>query len=621
MNKTGSFPIFFILIIVLLLTSVDKYQQVSTLLSKKTIGDYKIIIYSDSSVIQQFAAQELQHYLKAIFKVSPNIISKKKLKKTDSYFLLGEGFLLDSLQLPDTLQKDSFIKAFRKKNIYLGGKDDLDALSVKENFFQRDEKANFGTLYAVYDFLENNLGIHWFFPTHLGEFIPNDSIYSFEPILIQRRSFFNERTFGKSLFYDEDTLFYWMIRNKVSFLKNPTNYQHNWQLILPSSKYFASNPEIYAEQNGKRVMFNKMGKSAQLCTTNPKTIELFLENIKDFLSKHNNCTNLSLSPNDGDEFCECRNCTNLDTIINISSRRSCLSNRIFTFYRILYDSINKYYPELNVGGLAYDKYCAAPRNVDLPKNFNIRLAFNDFGFYRNKCSKLDTLIRIIESWKTKKNVGFYSFPYGSKWVYPFLNTEDYQKIVVKLVENNIRSIKLYFYPDWYTQGLDIWIITKMYWEPNISIDSLKNLFYNDIFPKSNQVIRKFHSELIENINKLDLCDDNYSSYNIVRIRQIFLKLFQANFLKENITQVNNCLNRSNLGDKESHNLSNFKEILNFLLREQNAYLMYQILHVYPTKIERDKFIQNLRKLKNSLCLTNNSNYYDSQKSPSIFLIK
>lgn len=576
-------------------------------------------MYNDSSVIQHKAADELKHYLQSIFKISPKIIKKENLQKNGLYFFLGKGFLADSLNITDTLPKDAFVKAFHNRNIYLGGDDDLDLNSVKYGFFKPVENHNFGTLYAVYDFLENNLGVHWFFPTYLGEFVPDNKEYSFGEEIQVTVPAFTERAFGiEYLSYNKDTAMIWMIRNKTE-LSNIKLYNHNWRKLVPPSVYFDSLPGLFAEVNEKRRTYNNPNKYAQLCTTNEDLVRLFVDNARQYLKTHPGEKYLSLSPNDNRKFCECENCIKQDTCVNISPAYSRLSNRIFTFYQRVADSIWKDYPDLELGGFAYYQFAAPPCNLKLSDNFHVRLAINNIGFYSKKNLKMDTLTSLIKNWKNKNNnLGFNSWPYSGRWAYPIISTDNYRILITTLYQNNFKQAKFTFLPEWYAQGLDIWLITKMLWKPDVDIDSLKEIYYQAVYPKSNEIIRNFHTVLQNRVDTLDIFQWKYTS-TIERLRDIYMKLYDESFLRETKFKIENALKDKKVTGKERENLLNMKNLFDFLILEYDAYSTYRQMKLLPGKQARNDFEKSISLLRKSPGLAYHSAYFDPSKSPSLFI--
>ncbi len=582
--------------------------------------DYTIAVFNKTSIIQFKAAKELQYYLNRIFKVKLKIIEKKQVNPNGTYFLLGEGFLVDSLGRTGTLPKDAFVKAFHNGNIYLGGKDDPDAPSLQEHFLSRAEEANFGSLFAVYDFLENDLGVHWFFPTFLGEFVPAAKEFVFTEEVRVEKPAFVQRTFGKTLYYDADTVMLWMLRNKVTYLNGPTTYKHIWGKILLPKKFFDANPGIYAKYDGKRRKFSKNGRPAQLCTSNPKTIKLFIEQSRKYLDSRPNQTNFSLSPNDHKEFCQDKRCLAQDTCKVSSPTYGKMSCRIFTFYKIIYDSLSKYYPDLKIGGLAYKEYAMAPDEKILPDGFYLTLAVNNFGFGSGSCSSPDTLAALIRSWKIKNGNGFFGFPYGNTWIYPYLKTKEYQRLIRELAASHFDKIKLYFFPDWYNQGLDIWLITKMLWNPQVNVDELKKTYYLSVFPESYPVIYQFHSTLLRKTERLETCIPDFTLPGAGGTKRIFLEVFDSELLDKTSVQIEDKLENKKLTVKEAENLRNFLKLLSFLQLEREAYSQTILGKMLSDKKSITEKADKVYRLKNSLILSDKSKYWSKKKSPS-FLIR
>ena len=605
--------IFFLSSLLFSFTCAKQKAQAQFVLSVQTINQYDILVYDSSSVIQKFAAKELQQYLKKIFGEEIQINTIKNTLKS-KHFLLGSGFVNDSLFSTDTISRYALIQCVENNNIYLAGYDaKID--DIKSYFLQAADTANFGSLYATYDWLETKLNVHWFFPSYLGEYVPDLEQITIEQEVKIKEPAFTEGTFrSASLYFNQDTLRTWMIRNKVKE-SNIKYYNHNWKYLVPAKKYKDTLPDIFAKVNGSASEINE----PQLCTTNEKLINLLLKNVFLYIAKNPDIHSISLTPNDNRSFCECNNCTSLDSVFNISEEYSRRSNRIFTFYSQIADSILNYYPDYVIGGHAYNEYSAPIANLELPDQFHIRLAINNYGFGNSNCSTIDTLKLFFLEWsKVHSNIGYYSFPYGGGWVYPILKTDLHKAVLKSLHENNINSIRISMFPEWYTQGLDLWLISKMFWQPNIDTDSLTNIYYKSVFPFSKSIIKNFHTELLENASNLSVCIDNYRSPNR-QIRNIFLDLYDSESLKKYDLEIANILNQNQLSLKEQQNLLNFKIIIEFLLMEHKSFAKFENYRIKPNDEDLESFIVIYNQMKNSLCLTNNSRYHDPKRSTSPYI--
>ena len=89
---------------------------------------------------------------------------------------------------------------------------------------------------------------------------------------------------------------------------------------LPKT-YFETNPEYFAEINGKRFY-------SQLCMSHPEVDTLVYRNFKQMLGKYPNLQILSVFPPDNQEYCRCKKCAEKD-----------VSTAWFDFYNRLTDKL------------------------------------------------------------------------------------------------------------------------------------------------------------------------------------------------------------------------------------------------------------------------------------------
>jgi hypothetical protein len=78
--------------------------------------------------------------------------------------------------------------------------------------------------------------------------------------------------------------------------------RHYFFEMVPPDKYFASHPEYFSEVNGKRV------PDGQICTSNPEVIQIAIKYWRDMFDREPDLKIGSLSPNDGERFCNCELC-------------------------------------------------------------------------------------------------------------------------------------------------------------------------------------------------------------------------------------------------------------------------------------------------------------------------
>ncbi|MCA9444307.1 MAG: DUF4838 domain-containing protein, partial [Candidatus Omnitrophica bacterium] len=163
-----------------------------------------------------------------------------------------------------------------------------------------------GTMYAVYDFLEE-LGCRWFFPGEYGEVIPQKKTITIEERDRTERPSFRFRNLWYSGWFpvsatDSARLGEWYDRNKMAALKISLPGDGSVTQLAPPDKYFEDHPEIYAlGKDGKR-------HKEMLCMTHPNSYKIAIETVKEAFRKDPDRISFAFAPPDGFPMCYCDTC-------------------------------------------------------------------------------------------------------------------------------------------------------------------------------------------------------------------------------------------------------------------------------------------------------------------------
>lgn len=124
-----------------------------------------IVIPAAPSAVENYAANELQYHVKASTGATLEIVKESTSVPAGSHVYLGDCNAARAAGAdPSRLPANGYVIKTVGNDLYIVGKDgpgDPMLLDTKE-----------GTLFGVYDVLENNMGIHWLWPGKLGEVIP-----------------------------------------------------------------------------------------------------------------------------------------------------------------------------------------------------------------------------------------------------------------------------------------------------------------------------------------------------------------------------------------------------------------------------------------------------------------
>lgn len=247
-------------------------------------------------------------------------------------------------------------------------------------------------LYGVYDLAER-FGGYCFFEPGRDRFdalqkraLPGDGV-----VVAARRPLLKRRGFIQEFPFNEETpqLFDWMAKNKLNYLLVWMKYydelpedlkamaqtrgiviesgHHNFSYWIPASKYAKTHPEFFAEIDGKRIKPSE-GKgdlllSEQLCTTNPELRSEIVRNMLDYCEKHPEVKVISLVPNDGFGWCECKECSKFYDKSEKGDFYS-VSEHVYKANRIYHDLVKEVAarlhekrPDIQLTFCAYVNYC------------------------------------------------------------------------------------------------------------------------------------------------------------------------------------------------------------------------------------------------------------------------
>jgi hypothetical protein len=231
-----------------------------------------------------------------------------------------------------------------------------------------------GTLYAVYRFLQDQLGVRWYAPWYTQ--IPRRESLNLAALNVRGKPAFEYRDPFWFPAFDGD----WAARNGSNSQNARLNEQHGGQVtykgfvhtfypLVPPDTYFQTHPEWFSLVNGKRV-----AKSAQLCTTNPQLRDFIVERVKAWLRESPAANIISVSQNDHAGACECPRCAAVD------EREGSHAGSLLELVNYVAEKIEAEFPHVLVDTLAYQYTRQAPKTLRPRRNVVIRLCSIECNF-------------------------------------------------------------------------------------------------------------------------------------------------------------------------------------------------------------------------------------------------
>ncbi len=456
-----------------------------------------IVVSQAATKGEMEAAEEIQHYLKRMTQAHIPVLTS--LKDTSRFAILIGSINNPFGLVTSPLEREGYIIRTSHVGLHIVGADDD------------------GLFFAVCTFLEKYCDVHWFWPGELGEVVPETSTLSIPDIDICEAPDFKWRNRGpggalwgpldriskkRELGISEEHLEgvqLWERRNKLGGMKVWGG--HDWGAIVPPEKFGKDHPEYFALVDGRRDrdLENFDGKhGAQLCTTNPDLVPIFIAYIDEFFRNHPDYDALHISPNDGGRFCECERCRSLDTGKRLKNNpdKPVITDRIFTFANAISKKMGAKHPGKHLVHLAYSWYVDRPERTEIDSRLIPQYCLWSCYLHDNEEKKREHYA-IAKGWtEVAKNVAIYEYFINGAW--PDLPRIVYAKIAESLRYLHAIGVRLYQAQagdGFAVNGLNYYIASKLWWDVDADVDKLVDEFYDKAFGDAGKWIRSYFERL------------------------------------------------------------------------------------------------------------------------------
>ena len=510
-----------------------------------------IIIPDKAIAPEKLAAEELQYHIqKASGAKLPIYREKDAAVKPGGMIYVGNCRATAAAGIKTaSLPPSGYIVKTIEENLFLAGKD-RDKLKIG-SVWGADWQ---GTLFAVYDFLEKDLGVRWLWPGELGEVVPAAGNIVVKNIDRQGKPNFLSaylrpvRKLPKGLlgwslkknknkfFHDEDLF---LLRHRFSATQNMF-YGHHF--LKYWERFGKTHPEFFSLlPDGRREPLKGSYKGMEIthCVSQPALWEQIISDWKkspDRRQKHipyrpyvNACEN------DTPGMCTCAACRAWDApdpefkkspywgkgIIPTCAERfslakaswgegvntprdepASLSDRYAKFYMALLGKAQKVDPEAKVVGYAYANYWQAPKTTRLNENIIISYVPPLWFPYTGKMSKA-----FRNNWKGWRDAG------AQIMLRPNLTHAGanlpifYAKQVAGDFSYAAANGMIATYFDsllgaWGTQGPNYYVLTRIHEHPEWSAEKILNEYYSG-FGKAAGAMKKYFEYLEKYSGSLD----------------------------------------------------------------------------------------------------------------------
>ncbi|MFN2352808.1 MAG: DUF4838 domain-containing protein, partial [Kiritimatiellia bacterium] len=379
----------------------------------------------------------------------------------------------------------------------------------------------YGTANAVYTFLQDYLGVRWFWPGAYGEDVREQKTIAFAPFEYRYHPQFRGRAgllFHSHLAMGAGHSQEWVRKQRLQL---DSLWLQSWHpLSYWWNEFNETHPDYFALQpDGTRSGWPGP-RGAKFCESNPAVWEEWLRYVARELKRYPNQTVFSAAANDGGAqgYCVCENCRAWDppegeTIRFIwdgfSEERVGLAGRQITYANHLGRLLKERYPDKDyyVSIMAYGNSRPAPVQAVPDDNVYVDMVFNlhnrhEMGWGESAADHR----RMLLEWGAKgfKNLGWrpnMGTAAGWKLGMPNVAMRRAMDDLRLVAENNVASITVdTLWEHWANQGPYYYILAQLVWNPYADGVAIMDDYYRRAFGPAADIMREYW-EMMENTSE------------------------------------------------------------------------------------------------------------------------
>ncbi|HPO12897.1 MAG TPA: DUF4838 domain-containing protein [Candidatus Hydrogenedentes bacterium] len=375
-----------------------------------------------------------------------------------------------------------------------------------------------GTLYAVYRFLEEVLGVRWW--NAYEESVPFRPDLAIDSLELKGAPGFRYRDIYM-LYAGDGGRF--AARNRLNrdgdagispayggeMGYGPPYHVHTFNMYIPPEQYFDEHPEWFSLVNGKRD-----AKRKQLCLSNGELRGVFLEKLKEYIRTSREKAAkagtpapqvFDVSQNDWGGMCQCEACQ------AIAKTEESEAGPLLDFVNYLADGIRGEYPDVWIDTLAYMMTQKPPKTIRPRDHVIIRLCDTGSNFTKPITDLENTAFReCVERWaKVAQNLRIwdYAVTYAPYYGLPLPTVQTYQPDYVFFQQHQVEGVFTELeYPILADmRDYKVWMMMKLLEDPGRDYAALRKTFLNGFYGKSGAFIEQY-------LNRLEGASEQKPSY-------------------------------------------------------------------------------------------------------------
>jgi len=461
-----------------------------------------------------YAAQELRKYIEKATGAKLPILKASQAPAEGALILVGRSALTEKLGVSGAnLKSEGFRIATRDNCVAIVGE------IAPEDHLQAGHDR--GTLWGVYEFLEQFVGVRWYFGGELGTVIPKRKSLVVPSTELTKAPYYAKRwgSIGEAYSGPDRLDWYPVFRQG-----DTTGFAANHTCALWGRLYGKSHPEYFGlDKNGKRMFDLKKitGRTNHLCYTEPGVLKQDVQNIIDYDADPKSPKThrwgsgglrptkeyVRFSPNDcmNIQYCRCERCA---ALLRQDDWRAKHSELVFGYADKFAREIGKRWPGRRLGCLAYVSYERVPRTVKLADNLDVMQCLirgpqimKDPRVWKEQMAKIDEWVEHLGNDRNRFFIWTYMVYPNSFSKAPMLTPKTWAKFHRAMkgrmkgefnngfrISRNGDAARITL--------LDCWVFHRTLWDPDWDVEGALAEFYSLMFGPAEAPMKTFFNTLI-----------------------------------------------------------------------------------------------------------------------------
>ncbi|MCP4644315.1 MAG: DUF4838 domain-containing protein [bacterium] len=455
-------------------------------LAKEGEATVAVVRHEAPTVAERTAAQELANYLGRVTGAAFDVVSESKVASGPAIYVGWTAFARNAaIDLESLGPEEWVIRTVDGSLVLAGGRPR-------------------GTLYAVYRFLEETVGVHWWNP--LEESVPTRPTLTVGDLDLRGQPAIRYRDIYMLYGHDKGRF---AARNRLDRDGDAgiaadyggergyglPAHVHTFHRYVPPDPYLETHPEWFSLIDGKR-----RADRAQLCLTNPELREFVLDRLKGYIAKSRATakkqgrpapTVFDISQNDCGGMCQCESCQ------AIAEAEGSEAGPLFDFVNAMADAIKDEYPDVYIDTLAYQMTQKVPKTIRPRDNVIVRLCDTTSNFtrpithlenaaFKDHVLSWAAITKNLRIWDYAVNYGqFHGLPMPSVHTY----AADFQFYAEHNVEGVFTELEYPILAD--MRDLKVWMMMKLLEDPYRDYDALLRTFTDGFYGAAGDHIRQY----------------------------------------------------------------------------------------------------------------------------------